>query len=87
MHHLGLFMNRTFNGRLTVEKLQRLRDIWKRKLVIKGLAHLEDVDTCIQIGLDGIIVSNHGDASWMRAHRRYIVCRRSFPALKTGLQS
>ncbi|MBX6361702.1 MAG: alpha-hydroxy-acid oxidizing protein, partial [Acidobacterium ailaaui] len=37
-----------------------LRDIWKRKLVIKGLAHPEDVDTCIQIGLDGIIVSNHG---------------------------
>jgi len=60
MHHLGLFMNRTFNGRLTVEKLERLRDIWKRKLVIKGLAHPEDVETCIQIGLDGIIVSNHG---------------------------
>lgn len=60
MHHLGLFMNRTFNGRLNDEKLKRLRDLWKHKLVIKGMANPADVEKCVQIGLDGIIVSNHG---------------------------
>ncbi|MBX6381010.1 MAG: alpha-hydroxy-acid oxidizing protein [Thermoflavifilum aggregans] len=60
LHHLGLFMNQTFNGRLNNEKLKRLRDVWKRKLVLKGLANPADVEKCIEIGLDGIIISNHG---------------------------
>ncbi|PJJ76094.1 L-lactate dehydrogenase (cytochrome) [Thermoflavifilum aggregans] len=60
LHHLGLFMNQTFNGRLNDEKLKRLRDVWKRKLVLKGLANPADVEKCIEIGLDGIIISNHG---------------------------
>ncbi|WP_092461020.1 alpha-hydroxy acid oxidase [Thermoflavifilum thermophilum] len=60
MHHLGLFMNSTFNGRLNDEKLKRLRDKWKHKLVIKGMANPDDVEKCIELGLDGIIVSNHG---------------------------
>lgn len=60
MHHLGLFMNSTFDGRLHEDRLKMLRDIWKDKLVIKGIAHEADVEKCIQIGLDGIIVSNHG---------------------------
>ena len=40
--------------------LKRLRDIWPRKLVIKGLVTREDAELAIQHGIDGIIVSNHG---------------------------
>ena len=40
--------------------LKRLRDIWPRKLVIKGLVTGEDAELAIQHGIDGIIVSNHG---------------------------
>jgi isopentenyl diphosphate isomerase/L-lactate dehydrogenase-like FMN-dependent dehydrogenase len=37
-----------------------LRDIWPRKLVVKGLVTREDAELAIEHGVDGIIVSNHG---------------------------
>ncbi|MBK6453981.1 MAG: alpha-hydroxy-acid oxidizing protein [Proteobacteria bacterium] len=40
--------------------VKRLRDIWPRKLVIKGLVTREDALLAVQHGVDGIIVSNHG---------------------------
>lgn len=60
MKQLGLWMNRTFSGRLNEEKIAPIRDMWKGKLVIKGVASEEDAETAIKLGLDGIIVSNHG---------------------------
>jgi 4-hydroxymandelate oxidase len=45
---------------MTWAYLRRLRDIWPRKLVIKGLATREDALLAIEHGVDGIIVSNHG---------------------------
>lgn len=60
MKHLGLFMNRTFSGRLNPARLASLRDRWKGKLVVKGLVDEADVETALSIGVDGVIVSNHG---------------------------
>jgi L-lactate dehydrogenase (cytochrome) len=60
MHHLGLFMDRTFNGRLNEEKIKPIRDMWKGKLVMKGVASEEDTEKAIRLGLDGLIISNHG---------------------------
>ncbi len=60
MKHLGLFMNKTFSGRLTVDKLKSIRDKWKGKLVVKGIVTEEDAQKVIDIGADGFIVSNHG---------------------------
>ena len=60
MHHLGLFMNKTFNGRLTEEKISYIRERWKGKLVIKGVASEADVERAVKLGIDGLIVSNHG---------------------------
>jgi len=60
MHHLGLFMNKTFNGRLNEEKIAAIRDMWKGKLVLKGIVNEMDAEKAIQLGIDGIIVSNHG---------------------------
>lgn len=60
MHHLGLFMNKTFNGRLNEDKISAIRDMWKGKLVLKGIVNDVDVEKCIRLGMDGIIVSNHG---------------------------
>jgi L-lactate dehydrogenase (cytochrome) len=34
--------------------------MWPRKLVLKGVASEEDTQRAIDLGLDGIIVSNHG---------------------------
>jgi len=60
MHHLGLFMNQTFDGRLNEEKVAAIRDLWKGKLVLKGIVNEADTEKAVQLGIDGIIVSNHG---------------------------
>ena len=40
--------------------LDRLRKFWKGKLLIKGIDTREDARLCVEHGLDGILVSNHG---------------------------
>ncbi len=60
LKHLGVFMNKTFSGRLNEDKIRSIRDKWKGKLVLKGVASVEDTETAIKLGLDGIIISNHG---------------------------
>ncbi len=60
MKHLGLFMNKTFSGRLNPDKIAAIRDRWKGKLVVKGIVNAEDAEKAIGLGVDGIIVSNHG---------------------------
>ena len=57
---LGIYMNKTFSGRLDEERVAKIRDKWKRKLVIKGVVSEEDTEKAIRLGLDGVIVSNHG---------------------------
>lgn len=60
LKQLGKFMDQTFSGRLNEEKIKPIRDMWKGKLVIKGVANEADAEKAIKLGLDGIIVSNHG---------------------------
>jgi L-lactate dehydrogenase (cytochrome) len=60
MKHLGQFMNKTFSGRLTEDRIKALRDRWKGNLVIKGIVSAEDAEKAIALGADGLIVSNHG---------------------------
>jgi L-lactate dehydrogenase (cytochrome) len=60
MKKLGVYMNQTFSGRLNEERIASIRDQWKGKLVLKGVASEEDTALAIKLGLDGIIVSNHG---------------------------
>lgn len=57
---LGRFMDDTFSGRLNEEKIKPIRDMWKGKLVLKGVANESDAEKAIKLGLDGLIVSNHG---------------------------
>jgi L-lactate dehydrogenase (cytochrome) len=60
MQHLGLFMNKTFSGRLTEDKIKAIREQWPGNLVIKGIVNPEDAEIAIKLGVDGLIVSNHG---------------------------
>ena len=60
LKQLGKFMNDTFDGRLDEEKIKPIRDIWKGKIVLKGIASEIDIEKSISLGIDGIIVSNHG---------------------------
>lgn len=60
LKQLGGFMNQTFDGRLNEEKIKKIRDNWKGKLVLKGVSSEFDVKQSIRLGIDGIIISNHG---------------------------
>ena len=60
MAALGTYMNQTFSGRVNEAKIAAIRDRWKGKLVLKGVASEADTEMAIKLGLDGIIVSNHG---------------------------
>jgi L-lactate dehydrogenase (cytochrome) len=60
LKQLGYFMDKTFSGKLNSEKIKPIRDRWKGKLVLKGVASEQDVQDAIQMGFDGIILSNHG---------------------------
>jgi len=60
LKQFGKFMDDTFSGRLNEEKIKPIRDMWKGKLVLKGVATEADTKEAIRLGFDGIIVSNHG---------------------------
>ncbi|MFN7831819.1 MAG: alpha-hydroxy-acid oxidizing protein [Bacteroidota bacterium] len=60
MSALGQYMNQTFSGRVNEARIAPIRDRWKGKLVLKGVASEEDTAMAIRLGFDGVIVSNHG---------------------------
>ncbi|MEM7268406.1 MAG: alpha-hydroxy acid oxidase, partial [Pseudomonadota bacterium] len=43
-----------------VGEIKKLRDKWDGKLVVKGVMAVEDAEAYAKIGVDGIVVSNHG---------------------------
>ncbi len=57
---LGEFMNKTFDGRLSERKIVEVREQWEGNLIIKGIVNPKDVEVALKLGIDGIIVSNHG---------------------------
>ena len=60
MSQLGKFMDETFSGRINPEIVKPIREQWKGNLVLKGISSVNDAKEAVKIGLDGIIVSNHG---------------------------
>lgn len=40
--------------------VERIRKLWPRKFIIKGLMHPDDCRKAASMGVDGVIVSNHG---------------------------
>lgn len=45
---------------MTWEDVKWLRKTWKKPLLIKGILHPDDAEKAIDLGIDGLIVSNHG---------------------------
>lgn len=41
-------------------RLEALRDRWPHRLIVKGLMRPDDVTRCFSIGVDGVVLSNHG---------------------------
>ena len=60
LSQLAKFMDETFDGRLNEEKIKPIRELWKGKIVLKGVTSEADMEKAIRLGLDGVIISNHG---------------------------
>lgn len=86
LHHLGLFMDKTFDGRLTEERVKALRDKWKGKLVIKGLSSEQDMEKAVKLGLDGVIISNHGGRQLDAGPSTIRVLKNLAPAYKDKIK-
>lgn len=48
------------NSRLSWHDVERIRSRWPGKLVVKGLLCVEDARRSVEVGADGIVLSNHG---------------------------
>ena len=49
-----------FDLRLDWSKIEKLRDMWGGKLILKGINDAEDAVMAARVGADAIVVSNHG---------------------------
>jgi L-lactate dehydrogenase (cytochrome) len=56
----SVFTRATFTGGLNREALARIRDRWQGALVLKGVETVRDAELALQLGAEGIVVSNHG---------------------------
>ena len=54
------FVRNTLKDIVDAEMLKTLRDQWQGKLIVKGVNHPDDARRAVEIGADGILVSNHG---------------------------
>jgi (S)-mandelate dehydrogenase len=53
-------VGRNYDRSFDWDRLKALRDVWPRKLVVKGVARPDDAERIAAMGCDGLIVSNHG---------------------------
>ncbi len=54
------FLGSIMASHVSPERLRRYRDMWKGKLVVKGVLDVRDARIAADCGADGIVVSNHG---------------------------
>jgi (S)-mandelate dehydrogenase len=53
-------VGRNYDTSFDWDGLKAIRDVWPRKLLIKGIARPDDAERAAAIGCDGVVVSNHG---------------------------
>jgi (S)-mandelate dehydrogenase len=49
-----------FDASLSWDDLKRFRDRWPGKLLIKGVLRADDAQRAVSLGVDGVVLSNHG---------------------------
>src|SRR5689334_1363197 len=53
-------VGREMDAALDWDAIKRIRQVWPRKLLLKGVERPEDAERAASIGCDGVVVSNHG---------------------------
>lgn len=56
-----------FDPTVDFDDLVWIKDQWKGKVVVKGVQTLEDARRCVELGVDGVLLSNHGGRQLDRA--------------------
>ena len=64
---VGELLDHMFDPTVTYEDLAWIKKQWKGKLVVKGVQGLEDSKKLANMGVDGIVLSNHGGRQLDRA--------------------
>jgi L-lactate dehydrogenase (cytochrome) len=54
------FVRSEMGGAFSWEEVAHYRERWKGPLVVKGILHPADAERAVKLGVDGIVVSNHG---------------------------
>ncbi len=60
MGEVASYVGRELGGSLTWDYIREVREIWDGPVILKGILHPDDAEQAIQVGVDGIQVSNHG---------------------------
>ena len=60
MKFVSGFVGNRLGGTLSWDYCKALQDEWEGPIILKGILHPKDAAKAVEIGLDGIIVSNHG---------------------------
>ena len=60
LHEYKKWIDAQFDPSVTWKDIEWLRGIWKGKLFLKGIQELPDAKRAVDVGTDGIVVSNHG---------------------------
>ncbi len=61
------YLDTTFDPTVTFEDLAWIKTQWPNKLVVKGIQTLDDAKSVVDLGADGIVLSNHGGRQLDRA--------------------
>ena len=64
---VGELLDSAMDPTISFEDLEIIRGLWPGKLVVKGVQTLQDAKTFTDLGVDGIILSNHGGRQLDRA--------------------
>lgn len=57
---IAALMQSQFDASISWDDIARLRDRWKKPLIIKGLLDPSHVAKALSVGVDGLVISNHG---------------------------
>ena len=61
------YLDTMFDPTLTFDDLAWIKSQWPNKLVVKGIQTLEDARSVVDLGVDGVVLSNHGGRQLDRA--------------------
>ena len=64
---VGELLDSAMDPTISVEDLKIIRQMWPGKLVVKGVQRVDDARKLVDLGVDGIVLSNHGGRQLDRA--------------------